>query len=57
MSLKNGSYTRTYQGTSESDGTVEWVIGIKYSGEKDYDRYKSDYLKFKGSLKQYSDGL
>jgi hypothetical protein len=33
------------------------VIGIKYAGQKDYDRYINDYLKFKGSLKQYADGL
>lgn len=57
ISAKNGSYTRTYQHTTENDGTVEWVIGIKYAGQKDYDRYKNAYLKFKGSLKQYADGL
>ncbi|HBC75906.1 MAG TPA: hypothetical protein DC017_13860 [Candidatus Wallbacteria bacterium] len=57
IAAKNGSYTRTYQHTTENDGTAEWVIGIKYAGQKDYDRYKSDYLKFKGSLKQYADGL
>jgi hypothetical protein len=47
--------------TTASDGKsyqVEHYSQDEPTGvEKDYDRYKSDYLKFKGSLKQYADGL
>ncbi len=55
ITAKDGSYTRTYQQTVENEGSTKWVIGLKYATQKDYDKYKAAYLKFKGSLKQFAD--
>lgn len=52
---KKGQYSRSYQKTYENDGTVQWLLGIKYKTWADYEKYKEQYLTFKNSLAQYSD--
>ena len=47
--------TRSYVETTNADKTVRWVVGIEYKDQKAYARYKSAYLKFKKSLRQYAD--
>ena len=55
ITAKDGSYTRAYQQTVSNEGSVKWVIGLKYRSAADYQKYKGAYLKFKGSLQQYAD--
>ncbi|EIC19833.1 hypothetical protein [Thiorhodovibrio frisius] len=57
LDANDGSYARSYQDTVSNGGSVRWVVGIKYSSQAAYNRYKSSYLKFKRSLEQYADGL
>ena len=52
---KNGSYTRSYVDIENHQTNTRVVFGITYQNQTSYDRYKSDYLKFKQSLIQYSD--
>lgn len=57
ISAKDGSYVRSYQETFRKLGNTRWVVGIKYRNQKAYNRYKKDYLSFKVSLVQFTDGL
>lgn len=50
---KNGRYSRSYQSTRQGD--TMHVIGIRYTTQKAYDKYKKQYLAFKASLEQYAD--
>ena len=50
---KSGQYTRSYQ--EIADESTNWVIGLKYKNQAAYNKYKSAYLAFKKSLKQYAD--
>ena len=50
---KNAKYIRSYQETK--DESTNWVVGIKYKNQAAYNKYKSIYLKFKASLKQFAD--
>jgi len=52
---KGEGMTRSYVETTNADKTVRWVIGIEYADQQAYDKYKSAYLKFKKSLKQFAD--
>lgn len=52
---KSGGMTRSYVETTNADATVRWVIGIEYDSKEAYEKYKSAYLKFKKSLKQFAD--
>ncbi len=56
IDAQDGAYTRSYQDTHSSDGSIRWVVGIKYSNQAAYNRYKNSYLQFKRSLKQFADG-
>ena len=56
ISAVNGDYLRSYQDFLSEDKNVHWVIGIKYRNQASYNRYKEQYLFFKKSLQQYSDG-
>jgi hypothetical protein len=49
------SYLRSYVDTEDTRLNTRLVFGIKYRSQKDYDRYKQYYLKFKQSLRQYAD--
>jgi hypothetical protein len=55
VAARDGSYTRTYQDTRTRDGSVRWVIGIKYADQAAFNRHKADYLRFKSSLEQFAD--
>lgn len=56
ITAKDGSYSRSYRETSENEGTVRWVVGIKYKDKASYNKYKSQYIKFRDSIEQYADG-
>jgi hypothetical protein len=49
---RDKSYIRSYQETLGSDGSVLWVIGLKYKNTQTYNRYKPEYLDFKKSFQQ-----
>lgn len=55
ISPKAEGMTRSYVETTNADKTVRWVIGIEYSSKETYEKYKSTYLKFKKSLRQFAD--
>ena len=55
ISAKNQAYTRSYVDTEDTISNTRLVFGIKYHNQKAYNKYKSAYLKFKKSLKQYAD--
>ncbi|MCX7998206.1 MAG: hypothetical protein N3A69_04540 [Leptospiraceae bacterium] len=52
---KNGSYSRAFHEVRHPDFNTLKIIGIKFSSQADYDKYKKDYLHFKSSLKQFAD--
>ncbi|PNE25736.1 hypothetical protein BHU16_00355 [Tannerella sp. oral taxon 808] len=49
IGAKDGSYTRSYQEVRQ--GEKMHVIGIHYTTQKAYNKYKKQYLAFKASLK------
>ena len=53
IGAKNGSYSRSYQETREGDAM--YIIGIRYTTQKAYNKYKKQYLAFKASLEQFAD--
>lgn len=55
ITANDGSYTRTYQETTNSSTNTNWVIGIKYKNQSAYAKYKNQYLAFKASLVQFAD--
>ncbi len=52
---KDGSKLRSYQETTNEEGTTKLIIGIEYTGRESYKKYKDEYLKFKKSIKQFAD--
>jgi len=52
---KNGSYTRSYQESSNDDYNVNRVFGIKYKNMAALNKYKKQYEAFKSSLQQFAD--
>ena len=55
IDARDGSYSRSYQDTVSNNGSVRWVVGIKYKNQAAYNRYKRSYLRFKSSLEQFAD--
>lgn len=55
VAAKDGSYFRSYEESSEMEGQINKVFGIKYASKEDLERYREEYLHFKNSLKQYAD--
>jgi hypothetical protein len=55
IKAKDNSYLRSFVDTQNTEQNTRLVFGIKYRSQKDYDRNKDLYLKFKGSIKQYAD--
>ena len=55
IQAKDGSYFRSYESTSETESKINKIFGIKYSSQKELDRYRQAYLHFKNSLQQYAD--
>ena len=55
IQAKDSSYFRSYESTSETESNINKIFGIKYSSQKELDRYRQAYLHFKNSLQQYAD--
>lgn len=55
VAAKDGRYFRSYEESSEIEGQINKVFGIKYASKEDLERYRDEYLHFKNSLKQYAD--
>jgi hypothetical protein len=55
IAAKDKSYTRIYQDFLATDGSIHWVIGMKYKSDAVLQQYKSQYAAFKTSLRQLSD--
>lgn len=55
ISAKDKSYTRVFQDFLAADGSIHWVIGMKYKSDAALQRYKSQYVGFKASLRQLAD--
>ncbi len=55
VKANDGSYSRSYEETSEDVSHTNKVFGIKYASESDLENYRDEYLHFKNSLIQYGD--
>lgn len=55
VAAKDGSYFRSYEESSEIEGQINKIFGIKYASNEDLERYRNEYLHFENSLKQYAD--
>ena len=55
IAARDKTYTRSYQQFVADDGSIHWVIGMKYKSAAALQRYRDDYAKFKGSLRQLAD--
>ena len=55
IAAKDKSYTRTYQDFLASDGSIHWVIGMKYRDDTALQKHKEAYGRFKASLRQFGD--
>ena len=55
IKAKDGSYTRAFEDTENTDLNIRRVFGFKYKHRAAYDKYRSQYLTFKQSLQQFSD--
>jgi hypothetical protein len=52
---KDGSYTRSFEDTENTNTNNRTVFGIKYRDQTAYNKYRQSYLTFKKSIKQYAD--
>jgi hypothetical protein len=52
---KDGSWTRSYQETTNEEGTTKLIIGVEYEDQDSYKKHKDSYLKFKKSIVQFAD--
>ena len=55
IQAKDSSYFRSYESTSETEGNINKIFGIKYSSQRELEKYRHAYLHFKNSLQQYAD--
>ena len=55
IQAKDSSYFRSYESTSETEGNINKIFGIKYSSPRELEKYRQAYLHFKNSLQQYAD--
>jgi hypothetical protein len=55
IKAKDGSYTRAFEDTENTDLNIRRVFGFKYRNQAAYNKYRNQYLKFKNSLQQFSD--
>ena len=55
IKAKDGSYTRAFEDTENTDLNIRRVFGFKYRNQGIYDKYRNQYLTFKRSLQQFSD--
>lgn len=52
---KDGSYLRSLEDTENTDLNIRRVFGFKYRNQDAYNKYRKQYLTFKGSLQQFAD--
>jgi hypothetical protein len=52
---KDGSYTRSFEDTENTNTNNRTVFGIKYRDQAAFNKYRQTYLTFKKSIKQYAD--
>jgi len=52
---RDKSYLRSYVDTEDTDLNTRLVLGIRYTDQKAYEKYKQFYLDFKASIRQYAD--
>lgn len=55
IKAKDGTYTRAFEDSENTDLNIRRVFGFKYKNQVTYDRYRGQYLTFKKSLQQFSD--
>lgn len=55
IAANDKSYTRIYQDFLATDGSIHWVIGMKYKSDAVLQQYKTQYGAFKASLRQLGD--
>jgi hypothetical protein len=55
IKAKDGSYTRAFEDTENTDLNIRRVFGFKYKNQAAYAKYRGQYLTFKNSLQQFSD--
>ena len=55
IKAKDGSYTRAFEDSENTDLNIRRVFGFKYKNQAAYAKYRSQYLTFKNSLQQFSD--
>ncbi|HKR59782.1 MAG TPA: hypothetical protein VJS64_08595 [Pyrinomonadaceae bacterium] len=55
IKAKDGSYTRAFEDTENTDLNIRRVFGFKYRNRATYNKYRNQYLNFKRSLQQFSD--
>ncbi len=55
IKAKDNSYTRSFEDTENTETNNRRVFGIKYKDRDAYNKYRSQYLTFKNSLRQFSD--
>jgi hypothetical protein len=55
IKAKDGSYTRVFEDSENTDLNIRRVFGFKYKNQTAYAKYRNQYLTFKRSLRQFSD--
>ena len=55
IAAADGSYSRSYESTSQYEGTSYWVFGFRYADDAAYARFLAPYRKFKSTLDQRAD--
>ncbi len=55
VAAKDGSYRRSYRDTTRQDGSIRWVVGIRFRDQAAYEHYLPLYRAFKESLVRFAD--
>jgi hypothetical protein len=55
IKAKDNSYMRSFEDTENTETNNRKVFGIKYRDRDTYNKYRTQYLTFKNSLRQFSD--
>jgi len=53
IQAKDGSYSRSYREIRTEN--TRTILGIRYRDKQAYSKYKKQYVRFRGSLKQFAD--
>ncbi len=54
IEAKDKSYKRSYREVIRQDN-INWIVGLQYTSDAAYRKYRQQYLNFKNSLMQYAD--